>query len=66
MFLPRYAARPLPGSPQAPHHGARLHTAVYHAAVYARLRGADAGDPAAGRQRLRSIRQQLLADTFPR
>jgi len=66
VFLPRHASRPLQGSPQAPHHGAELHTPVYHAAVYARLRGADAADPAAGRQRLRSIRQQLLADTFPR
>lgn len=65
-FLPRYKGRPLPTHPQAPHHGSELHTPVYHAAVYARLRGADATDPAAGRQRLRSIKQQLLADTFSR
>jgi len=66
VFLPRYTSRPLSTHPQAPHHGSELHTPVYHAAVYARLRGADANDPAAGRQRLRSISQQLLVDTFPR
>lgn len=64
VFLPQSGNRPLASSPQAPQHGP-VHTPIYHATVYARLRGVDAMNSEAGRQRLRTIKAQLLADTFP-
>jgi hypothetical protein len=64
VFLPRWANKKVAGFPNAPLHGP-IHTEVYHASAYARLRAVPKADAEAGRVRLRGIKAQLQAGTFP-
>ncbi|MGN6526225.1 MAG: AHH domain-containing protein [Burkholderiaceae bacterium] len=64
VFLPRWATKKFADHPNAPQHGP-VHTEVYHAAVYARLRMVPKSEPETGRSRLRGIKAQLLAGAFP-
>lgn len=66
VFLPAYKTSVVPELSQATRH-AVVHTGVYHAAVFARLQfvgeGGEFSDD--GRDALRSIKGELLQDTFP-
>jgi len=64
VFLPRRAGQSLACHPAAPQHGP-IHTALYHASVYARLRMVPKTEAQTGRSRLRSIKADLLAGVFP-
>ncbi len=64
VFLPRWANKPLASHPNAPQHEP-VHSPLYFSTVYARLRSAEAKDSEAGRARLKTIKAQLQAGSFP-
>jgi hypothetical protein len=64
VYLPRFATTVVPSLPNASKHS-KIHTGVYHLAVFGRLAEVRKQPSTVGREVLRGIKGELEADTFP-
>lgn len=63
VFLPRWKSIKVKGLSKATHHGS-IHTAVYHAEVYARLVVVEDEEQRIGREELRAMKGEMQRGTF--